>query len=326
MIKKRNTIIAISSFIFGMIVSSSLVCLSYENKVSDAIEPFAHIKKSEYIVTDIVKNDNMFRWDNSGISDTNIKGYNYSIKIDGVPIIANYTRDKEIEFNPMYNGVYTLTVNIVDNEQNVSHIKEYEYIVNENHLKNFSLTENEMFKDMVSENEFNKRFWNIVKPTENVSIYDLLSLHSELKEVPKKVLDKIDKWGYKIYLTGYDLKKVHDDTTEMDISGLFKPAVKEIYISNWNNYIKRSTIHEIGHFVDFAIGRDSYVSVLDPEFEEIYNEESKFAEEEHHKEDIKEYFAYAYSMYIKSSDNLKEKHPKTFEYMVKIEKAINRLF
>lgn len=283
---------------------------------SENINPFEEILKEDFFIKEITHDDNIFRWSlEDNVDESEIYGFNYTIKINDNPIISSYTSNTELPFIPMYNGEFSFSVFAINNEQFVGPTKEYKFTVNNNNLNEFSPKDNEMFSTLYEETEFNKIFNKIIKTTDNTSLYDLLNLQIELKKVPLYILEDISKKGFKIYLTGYDLAKIHKEDSSSDISGLFNPSGKTIYISNSGDSISHSTIHEIGHYIDYVLGWGRYKSANDINLLAIYEEEKEAVDFYHHKANVTEYFAYSYSEFIKNPIEFKESHPKTFKYI-----------
>ena len=99
-------------------------------------------------------------------------------------------------------------------------------------------------------------------------------------------------------------------------------------LSNKNlsiNYAKCTLIHELGHAFDYKSGRLSYKS----DFKKIYKKEkNKFKNTSYYRypmgkiqsniNNAQEYFASAFTVYVRSPKDLKKYCPKTYKYFEKI--------
>jgi hypothetical protein len=96
------------------------------------------------------------------------------------------------------------------------------------------------------------------------------------------------------------MSKIDND----DITGLY--FYDEIWIKE--GYIQKSLNHEIGHFVD-----DYFKFSKNQEFIEIYNQEKDNMQKDYYKDDISEYFAECYKMYVERWPAL-DNYPQTKDF------------
>jgi hypothetical protein len=114
-------------------------------------------------------------------------------------------------------------------------------------------------------------------------------------------------------------------------AGYYAPSDQLIYI--WDNgsgslYWQITTIiHEVGHFIDFTVGRNRFNSCIDTDFHEISLGENKyynkFAEQvrNYYTNNIREYFAQSFAEYF-LVPGFKEKCPETTRYIEEVLKEI----
>lgn len=145
---------------------------------------------------------------------------------------------------------------------------------------------------------------------------DAKKLVEVLEDIPDKILQDFNEDGFEIILTDVNISEKYytGDITET-IAGLFVESDKTIYISRKSNFIKYSTVHEIGHYFDF---KNNWISESQ-EFQDIYEIEKEklktFSYDEHYKSNSKEYFATAFKEYLKNPKRLETYTPLTYKYI-----------
>lgn len=111
---------------------------------------------------------------------------------------------------------------------------------------------------------------------EDVSKIDADYTKLYLDIVPKCIIDKINKLGWRMYLVNENLAEMNGyDSNKVNIGGMTNPTDKTITIWANEEAIRRSVIHEIGHVIDFDILGDTltaggYVDYDSKEFAKIY--------------------------------------------------------
>ena len=164
-------------------------------------------------------------------------------------------------------------------------------------------------------------------------------LVKEYKKIPKTARDlykennlKINIYGYNYYpyYAGLYNGKVNIESYNVSWLRSFysKRGVSTSSYSNRElsiNYAKCTLIHELGHAFDYESGKLSDSS----EFKKIYKKEkSKFTKTNYYKYPMgkmkdnignrQEYFASAFTVYVRSPKDLKKHCPKTYKYFKKI--------
>lgn len=282
------------------------------------IDPFADIVRDDLYISDIIMDGDTFRWTlDDDIDTSNIKGFNYTIKINDNTLVVGHTSDKELRYSPTHNGEFSFSVTPIDLDLHLGQTSTYNFIVKDDGLEEFILANEDTYSVLLEDTELNKIFNDIVITSGDTSLTALSLLYEELRQVPMSILNNINKNKFKICLTSYDLKILNKIDDDKNITGLFSAGTKTIYVSTWYNYIERSTIHEIGHYVDFIIGKGNYYSETDSIFLDIFDKEKEFTYSDHYSSRPREYFAYAFNKYIKEPISLREIQPETFEYMQK---------
>ena len=90
-----------------------------------------------------------------------------------------------------------------------------------------------------------------------------------LNKLPKYLLEAFVNKGWHIYVTDENIAKTYFGGKYSSVQGVTIYTDKVILIEKRSTAIKESTIHEFGHFVDYATGFDSdsryFMSVFDEE-------------------------------------------------------------
>lgn len=102
--------------------------------------------------------------------------------------------------------------------------------------------------------------------------------------------------------------KLFKDTVNL---GVFSARKKAVILREYQSD-QKVLLHEMGHYVDL---KNNFGS-LSQEFIQIYQSESKTIDSlSYSRKDSKEYFADAFMMYCKYPYTLKNKFPKTYNYI-----------
>ena len=112
---------------------------------------------------------------------------------------------------------------------------------------------------------------------------------------------------------------VNDEHNNISWAGLYKPINDEIKIKKNAYDIESVLYHEIGHMIDFKYKTFKILSYTE-EFKRIFEEERynfkvDHSNSEYFMNNIKEYFAQAYSEYLTNPVRLKKHCPKTYEFI-----------
>lgn len=144
-----------------------------------------------------------------------------------------------------------------------------DYVINnnKNNIEKISLKEEINYK-YDSEEEYIV-INGIGEKKNSVGQYSLNLLNTELNKLPRNVTDKFVKSGWHIYVTDENLSEKYFANKYNKVQGLTNYDKKTILIANNQRYIKESTIHEVGHFIDYYYGYISY----EDDWIKIYNEE-----------------------------------------------------
>ena len=79
-------------------------------------------------------------------------------------------------------------------------------------------------------------------------------VNSELKKIPESIMEQFQKNGWHIYVTDADINQKFYQGKYSTVLGTTQYADKKIYIANTSQAATESTIHEVGHFVDYSNG------------------------------------------------------------------------
>lgn len=117
---------------------------------------------------------------------------------------------------------------------------------------------------------------------------------------------------------------------EGDFSGCYTPNQNSIFIwddgfaGSWGWQVT-TTIHEVGHFIDFSVGYNRFLSLTDRRLHNIHAGEhdyyKKHASGEYYTKNICEYFAQGFAEYF-LVENFKTHCPDTASYMEGILQSI----
>ena len=154
--------------------------------------------------------------------------------------------------------------------------------------------------------------------------YDLLIAEQQQYDlIPENIMSSLKNAGWNFYLVNYDLGDyMLSSNMKFHISGLTskRNGNKKIEIRGDDGEgIYKSTVHEVGHAVDYELG---WISSQNEFMSIFYSERNSYANNissnNHHTKDSSEYFADAFKNTIKNSQQMKTYVPATYEYMNKI--------
>ncbi len=159
-----------------------------------------------------------------------------------------------------------------------------------------------------------KRIINGIGETKgNVDIYYLNLLNSELNKIPQPLLNAFKNKGWHIYVTDENIAKVYFGSKYSSVQGVTIYKDKIILIEARKVAISESTIHEFGHFVDYATGFNSNTRY----FKNVYNEEAETFKSKIINSscvrDEQELFAEGFFYYFKNPDLVPTKTKKFIE-------------
>lgn len=151
------------------------------------------------------------------------------------------------------------------------------------------------------------------------SKYRFNRLKKALLLLPQHVIQRLIDEDMEIVYSS-DVRPVNNGRN----AGFFSPSEKLIYVwdSGWFHMTWQliTIIHEIGHFVDFAIGGNRFFSCIATDLHEIYEVEEKYynrfhkENKEYFTNNIREYFAQSFAEYF-MVPGFKEKCPETARYI-----------
>ena len=138
----------------------------------------------------------------------------------------------------------------------------------------------------------------------------------ELNMIPTELRTEFVESGYHIYVTEENLAKEYYGGGRYDrIFGVIFYDKDLILISGYEYAIKEATVHEFGHWFDQYLG---YAS-SSRDFAMIYSSERpRFSKAFYGRcstQEIQEYFAEAFYVYIKAPQLLRQVAPQTYAYM-----------
>lgn len=153
----------------------------------------------------------------------------------------------------------------------------------------------------------------IIKNAEQTEDYIIEEINNKINKVPSNIYKMFDEWS--IYLTNENLDNKYFEGQYGHVPAVTVWSTKEIYIENNYDYLDMSILHELGHALDCEL------KIFEKnEWINIYNEEKDLATfmSNHCRSNIKEYFADSFLNYLENSEDLKEKCPKTYNYLNEI--------
>lgn len=159
---------------------------------------------------------------------------------------------------------------------------------------------------------------------QNTAIQNIGGVSDELMQkfskaymmVPENVREHFTNDGWTIYATTEDIGQKYYGH-KMNILALTVTGEKAIYIDN-RKKAANSLIHEMGHYIDYS---NDFISSSE-EFAEIYNEEvstfrSIHSTHANNTATAVEYFAEFYMVAILDPEKVKDKCPRTYEFVMR---------
>lgn len=274
------------------------------------------------------------------------KGYFYAINKTDDYIVTDeddFTNRTDIDFEGDY-GRYYIHLAAVDNEGNLSKtstfnfelkdlsinniISEGDNVINDN--LNGTVSDSGQVNDNVSDSgnssvdiDSEKTsidiINNILIAKGSVSVSSYNKSIDILKGVSLDLLKRFDSMGIKIYITSGEAEDLYvslmGESIDESISGIFVWNISKPFIIVETSYLDSTLLHEVGHAIDYILGKGNFVSE-DKEFLSVYEEEKDifFSSNDYVKNSSKEYFAESYVLFCNSPYNLKTEAPKTYEY------------
>ena len=149
-----------------------------------------------------------------------------------------------------------------------------------------------------------------------ISSFYKKSINNNYLKIPENIRNNLETNSWRIVVTTNNFGKNYGYSG--NILALTVYGEKTIYISVKDS---SSIIHEVGHFLDYSLGRVSSF----PEFVDIFTEESGNLTLFHktHKDNYStalEYFAESFQEYILHPNDLQNFCPKTYEYIDNLSK------
>lgn len=135
--------------------------------------------------------------------------------------------------------------------------------------------------------------------------------------IPEFIRTEFKKDGWQVVLTDKDIsKQYYNGPVKGRLSGLASSREKKLYVHGSRNDIRRSMIHEFGHYWDYTCGIPS----TDAKFNDIYLIEKetfyeKWKTDDHATSNSQEYFAEAFAQLILYPNILKKNCPNTYKYL-----------
>lgn len=139
-------------------------------------------------------------------------------------------------------------------------------------------------------------------------------VNSELKKIPESIMEQFQKNGWHIYVTDADINQKFYQGKYSTVLGTTQYADKKIYIANTSQAATESTIHEVGHFVDYSNG---FLSDQE-KFKELYLSEVRIYIKAYDAvcvRDRKGLFAEVFWQYLTNPSKLQLETPGLYFYM-----------
>lgn len=141
------------------------------------------------------------------------------------------------------------------------------------------------------------------------------SIMNDMSKIPKNIIEKFNKQGYKIRVFPDKYKGSYSFTDE--VAGMYLDNSREIRLVD---YGVDSLVHEIGHYIGFY--KNSYVTgLLKFKKTEEYDKLHKVVGRSYYTTSNHEYFAEVFDAYINYSERFIEYCPLTYEYIDNIVKT-----
>lgn len=143
---------------------------------------------------------------------------------------------------------------------------------------------------------------------------------SNYYRIPEVARNKFEDFGGVLSITNENLgeKFFNDSSKHIVAVTSYKGSSKECSINIGTKDVT-SVLHEMGHFVDYVCG---YLSETE-EYKAIWDSEVEAFKSFHYTADentnqANEYFAESFQVYIESPNELQEKCPQSYDYIIKI--------
>ena len=142
-------------------------------------------------------------------------------------------------------------------------------------------------------------------------------LQTELAKCPEAVLTSLYADGWKIVLTEENLSDKYFQGIYSTVNAVTDSTIKTIWIANTQRAIEKSTLHEIGHYLDWKFG----IINTSSEFQKIYaDEKANFklvsGSSAYAKTSSQEYFGEAFHQCIINPDGMMQNNPKTYAFIM----------
>ena len=150
----------------------------------------------------------------------------------------------------------------------------------------------------------------------NVDQYFVEAVNEQLSYLPDTLLDKFVSEGWSINVTDKNIDQYYCEGKWGSVEGIILYDYNIISIENRDIAVIDSTLHEIGHYIDFVNGRPSNTD----EFASIYSEESDIylsAFEYYSHYSQRDMFADGVWKYYTDREKLKENCPMLYDYLDK---------
>lgn len=142
-------------------------------------------------------------------------------------------------------------------------------------------------------------------------------LQEELAKCPSNVLSSFYADGWQIVLTDDNLSDKYFQGIYSTVNAVTDSTIKTIWISNNQHAIQKSTLHELGHYLDWKFG---IVDATDS-FKQIYEAEKKnfklvSGSSAYAKTSAQEYFGEAFHQCIVNPDGMTQNNPSTYSFIM----------
>ena len=137
--------------------------------------------------------------------------------------------------------------------------------------------------------------------------------------IPEKLRNRFLQDGWKLILTDKDIQETYyTGDVKGRLAGLTNYSEKTIYVHARKTDIRRSLLHEFGHYVDSVYGMVS----ASTEFDSIYKSEKihlneKWKIDSHATSNAQEFFAESFSMILIYSSQSQTDIPNTYAFINK---------
>ncbi len=142
-------------------------------------------------------------------------------------------------------------------------------------------------------------------------------LQTELAKCPTAVLTALYADGWQIVLTEENLSDKYFQGIYSTVNAVTDSTIKTIWIANTQRAIEKSTLHEIGHYLDWKYG----IINTSSDFQRIYGEEKAnfklvSGSSAYAKTSSQEYFGEAFHQCIINPDGMIQNNPSTYAFIM----------